>query len=60
MARIVSNQVYLGVDNTTVIGRTTGTGRRSVRLESAETLNNGILITDFAHLPGSICGTWPA
>lgn len=35
-------------------------GRRSVRLESRQTFDQGILITDFAHIPIGVCGSWPA
>ena len=31
-----------------------------MRLESRQTFDQGILIADFAHLPSSACGTWPA
>jgi hypothetical protein len=35
-------------------------GRMSVRLESKQSYNQGLIIADIAHMPGSICGTWPA
>ena len=53
------NQVYFGVDNTNVISPT-GPGRNSVRLMSNNAYNNGLIIGDFAHMPGSDCGIWPA
>ncbi|OKL60793.1 hypothetical protein UA08_03175 [Talaromyces atroroseus] len=62
-ARAVNNsQVYLGVDNSTVLNVSSSatTGRRSVRLESLHTFDQGILITDFAHVPSGVCGAWPA
>lgn len=35
-------------------------GRPSVRLESKLAVNQGLVIGDFAHMPGSVCGSWPA
>ncbi|KAE9978513.1 hypothetical protein EG328_001423 [Venturia inaequalis] len=35
-------------------------GRMSVRLESKQSYDQGLIIADIAHMPGSICGTWPA
>ncbi|KIW07452.1 uncharacterized protein PV09_01424 [Verruconis gallopava] len=35
-------------------------GRSSIRLESKNTYNQGLIILDLAHMPGGICGTWPA
>jgi len=35
-------------------------GRQSIRIESKNTYNQGLIIADIAHMPGSICGTWPA
>lgn len=65
LARVVNeNQVYLGVDNSTIINRSNNndapSGRKSIRLESLYTFDRGILIADFAHVPNSECGTWPA
>lgn len=37
-----------------------GAGRPSVRLESKKTYNHGLFILDLAHMPASVCGTWPA
>nr|BAJ61835.1 hyaluronidase [Talaromyces funiculosus] len=54
-----NNQIYLGVDKTTVLD-SSSTGRNSVRVYSQNTFSSGILITDFAHLPVSVCGIWPA
>ncbi|OLN95696.1 Endo-1,3(4)-beta-glucanase-like protein 2 [Colletotrichum chlorophyti] len=50
--------VTLGVDNTNVYGL--GEGRPSVRLESKRQYNHGLFIGDFAHMPPSVCGLWPA
>ncbi|RDA96100.1 hypothetical protein CP533_1808 [Ophiocordyceps camponoti-saundersi (nom. inval.)] len=35
-------------------------GRPSIRLESKETYNHGLFISDFLHMPPSQCGLWPA
>ncbi|KAK5073328.1 hypothetical protein LTR24_010349 [Lithohypha guttulata] len=52
-----NNQVYIGVDhNNTATGR----GRDSVRIESKASYQHGLIIVDLAHMPGSVCGTWPA
>lgn len=48
--------VYLGSDYTNI----TPNGRPSLRLESKKTYNSGLFIADIAHMPGEICGTWPA
>ena len=58
MTYTVGSQVYLGVDNSTVLPDTT-TGRKSIWLESNDSFLHGLLIGDFAHVPGSICGLWP-
>ncbi|KAM3080424.1 hypothetical protein ACMFMG_005379 [Clarireedia jacksonii] len=52
-----NNQVYLGVDHTTV---NPSAGRASVRISSNKAYNHGLFIADIAHMPGSICGVWPA
>jgi hypothetical protein len=59
LTKIIGDQVYMGVDNTTVITDTT-TGRKSIWIESNTAFLQGLLIGDFAHMPGSDCGTWPA
>jgi hypothetical protein len=58
MTYTVGNQVYLGVDYSTVLPDT-DTGRKSIWLESKDSFWHGLLIGDFAHVPGSICGLWP-
>lgn len=35
-------------------------GRDSVRLESKETYDSGLLIADIEHMPGTTCGVWPS
>ncbi|KAF2022149.1 glycoside hydrolase family 16 protein [Aaosphaeria arxii CBS 175.79] len=54
-----NNAVYMGVDHTSVLNPS-GTGRNSVRLQSKTGYNSGLVIADFAHVPGSNCGSWPA
>jgi hypothetical protein len=47
----------IGVDHTNIA---TGSGRKSVRIESKKTYLHGLFIADMSHMPGGICGTWPA
>ncbi|KIX01399.1 uncharacterized protein Z518_09125 [Rhinocladiella mackenziei CBS 650.93] len=49
--------VYMGVDHTNIA---TGSGRQSVRLTSKKSYTHGLIILDLSHMPGGICGTWPA
>lgn len=56
LACVVGNQVYLVVDNNAVIDVKPQGGRKSVRLESQCTIDNGLVIADFAHLPANACG----
>ncbi|KAJ6115198.1 concanavalin A-like lectin/glucanase domain-containing protein [Penicillium sp. IBT 16267x] len=49
--------VYLGVDTRNPAW---DSGRRSVRLTSNQAYNHGLVILDLAHMPGAVCGTWPA
>jgi hypothetical protein len=51
-----SDSVYIGVDHTNVASG----GRNSVRITSKKSYNQGLIIIDLEHMPGSICGTWPA
>jgi hypothetical protein len=57
LAGYANNAVYMGVDHTTA--NPTG-GRASVRVSSDKTYTHGLFIADIAHMPGSICGVWPA
>ncbi|EXF80433.1 mixed-linked glucanase [Colletotrichum fioriniae PJ7] len=50
--------VTLGVDNKNTYGLSDG--RPSLRLESKRQYNHGLFIGDFAHMPPSVCGLWPA
>lgn len=52
-----SNGVYIGVD----YQNEAPNGRPSVRLTSNKAYNSGsLVILDLQHMPGGICGTWPA
>ncbi|KAE8148020.1 concanavalin A-like lectin/glucanase domain-containing protein [Aspergillus avenaceus] len=53
---ISAEGTYMGVDHTNVAGD----GRPSVRITSNKSYNQGLFILDLAHMPGSVCGTWPA
>lgn len=46
----------MGVDYVNVVTA----GRPSVRIQSKQTYTHGLIIADLAHMPASICGTWPA
>lgn len=52
-----NNAVYMGVDFT---NKASAPGRQSVRLTSKKSYTHGLIILDLAHMPGGICGTWPA
>ncbi|KAK9436254.1 Concanavalin A-like lectin/glucanase [Metarhizium brunneum] len=49
--------IYMGVDSKT---KNPPNGRKSVRVSSKKSFTRGLFIADIAHMPGSICGTWPA
>ncbi|KAI9792354.1 MAG: hypothetical protein M1835_007927 [Candelina submexicana] len=53
---ISGGSAYIGVDHKT----NSSTGRASVRIASTKLYNHGLIIADIAHMPGGICGTWPA
>ncbi len=59
LAKVMSKQIYLAADNSSVLS-TSAQGRNSVRLESKQTFDRGLLIADIAHMPGNECGVWPA
>ena len=48
--------VYLAVDSSDVAPN----GRNSVRVSSTQSFHHGLVVVDIAHMPGGICGTWPA
>lgn len=50
-----ANQVYMGVDSTTV---NPTDGRKSVRISSNDAFEHGLFITDIVHMPGNVCGVW--
>lgn len=58
--------VRIGVDYTNTYDGTksyygvNGVGRASVRISSNQVYNHGLFIADIAHMPGGVCGTWPA
>jgi len=54
-----NGQIYMGVDYTNVVS-TSSAGRPSIRVSSNKGYTHGLFIADIAHMPGSICGTWPA
>ncbi|KAL4868732.1 concanavalin A-like lectin/glucanase domain-containing protein [Aspergillus spectabilis] len=54
-----TGSLYLGVDYETTL-TADGPGRESVRIESNEYFDQGLYVVDIQHMPGSICGTWPA
>ena len=51
-----NNAIYMGVDHISQ----SPNGRASVRVSSNKTYNHGLFVVDVAHMPGGICGTWPA
>lgn len=56
-----TNTVKLSVDSTNTYDPDGSFGGRpSIRIESKQPVNQGLVIGDFAHMPGSVCGTWPA
>ncbi|KAF2632722.1 glycoside hydrolase family 16 protein [Macroventuria anomochaeta] len=59
LLRAQGSQVYMGVDTTSVLNPN-GPGRKSVRIQSKRAYNQALVIADFAHVPGSNCGSWPA
>ena len=57
LAGFAGGGVFMGVDDKTY---RPANGRKSVRLESKKRFTHGLFINDVAHMPGSICGVWPA
>ncbi|KAI9744151.1 MAG: hypothetical protein M1818_002303 [Claussenomyces sp. TS43310] len=49
-----------GVDYTNTLSTYTSRGRASVRISSKQSYTHALIISDIAHMPGGICGTWPA
>ncbi|MCJ1329307.1 hypothetical protein MMC10_005986 [Thelotrema lepadinum] len=52
----MGNAIYMGVDSVSQAPD----GRASVRISSNKSYNKGLFIVDIQHMPGGICGTWPA
>ena len=48
--------IYLGVDHASPAP----SGRPSVRVSSNKAYQHGLFAADIAHMPGGICGVWPA
>lgn len=48
--------IYMGVDTEKVAPE----GRASVRVSSTQTFQHALVIADIVHMPGGVCGTWPA
>jgi hypothetical protein len=51
-----NNTIKIGVDT---VASAPG-GRNSIRITSKAAYTTGLIILDLAHMPGSICGSWPA
>jgi beta-glucanase (GH16 family) len=54
-----SASARFGVDSSNVYPEN-ARGRASVRLESFSTYNGGLFVFDIQHMPGQVCGIWPA
>ncbi|KAI4154747.1 MAG: hypothetical protein LQ340_001462 [Diploschistes diacapsis] len=52
----INNAVYMGVDHISQAPN----GRASVRVSSTKGYDHGLFVVDILHMPGGICGTWPA
>lgn len=52
-----NGHVFMGVDDKVL---NPPKGRQSVRVSSQKAFTHGLFIADILHMPGSICGTWPA
>lgn len=48
--------IYMGVDTS----KEASEGRDSVRVSSKKSYQHALVIADIVHMPGSVCGTWPA
>lgn len=51
--------VYMGVDSVNTLDPN-GAGRKSVRIETKKSYDEGLFIVDLKHMPGNACGVWPA
>ncbi|KAL5449537.1 hypothetical protein PMIN07_000550 [Paraphaeosphaeria minitans] len=59
LAKVAGRKVYLGVDAQNTYSEDSA-GRHSVRIQSKDVFDNGLLVADFAHLPEAGNGMWPA
>jgi len=50
------DNLYIGVNHKDI----SPNGRESVRIESKKSYTRGLFVLDVTHMPGEICGTWPA
>jgi hypothetical protein len=57
LAGYSGNSIYLGVDHTTA---NPPGGRASTRVTSNKAYTHGLFVADISHMPGGICGVWPA
>jgi hypothetical protein len=48
--------IYMGVDTEKIAPE----GRAAVRVTSSQSFQHGLVIADIVHMPGGVCGTWPA
>ncbi|EFY87375.1 beta-1,3-endoglucanase [Metarhizium acridum CQMa 102] len=60
LAKVKDGEIYLGIDHTRVLNKTSAEGRDSLRVVSKEAFRYGLVITRFTHLPELVCGGWPA
>ncbi|KAI1446214.1 putative endo-1,3(4)-beta-glucanase [Annulohypoxylon stygium] len=59
LVKYQNGAAYVGVDTSSGYSAS-GVGRKSVRLESKNVYNHGLVIAEFSHLPKPVCGSWPA
>ncbi|OCL03283.1 glycoside hydrolase family 16 protein [Glonium stellatum] len=61
LASVSNGAAFMRVDDqNTYAPPPNSNGRPSVRISSKKTYTKGLFIADIAHMPGSICGVWPA
>lgn len=54
---VQNGATYIGLDHSRIAS---GRGRQSVRIESKSHYKNALIVLDLAHMPASVCGSWPA
>ncbi|MCJ1482109.1 hypothetical protein MMC06_002271 [Schaereria dolodes] len=57
--KMTNGAAYMGVDSTNTL-TDSSPGRNSIRLASNIAYDKGLIVIDLAHMPGGVCGTWPA